>query len=105
MGRTKLRHAAALALTGWYLMSPPVIRVPRRGPVVNPVAHFKYWKIRGSYESSDDCEDAKRAMPMLVSENPEKMPKGFDDLSPAAVPEVIKSLVCIPADDPRLKPK
>src|ERR1700728_2500132 len=99
----KLCHAATLALTGWFLISPPVMRVPRRGDIVNPAANLRYWKIRGSYESSSDCDDAKGAMPMLAADDPAKMPVDFRDVAPAVMSEVTGSLVCIDADDPRLK--
>ena len=70
---------------------------------MNYAAHLGYWKIRGSYKSTDDCEDAKGAMLTLLAENPAKMPDDFADLSPAVRSEVIESLVCIATDDPRLK--
>jgi hypothetical protein len=98
----KLQHAGALVLMGWYLISPPVNLVPRRGYIVNHAAHLGYWKIRGSYESSADCDDAKGAMLMLAADNPAKMPEDFSDLSPEVMGEVTGSLVCVAADDPRL---
>jgi hypothetical protein len=98
----KLRHAGAFALMGWYLMSPPVMRIPRRGFVVNPAAGLGYWKIRGSYESSSDCDDAKGAILMLAADNPAKMPEDFSDLSPAVMSEVTGSLLCVSTGDPRL---
>jgi hypothetical protein len=100
----KLRHTAAFALAGWYLMSPPVMRIPRRGSIVNHDAQLRYWKIRGSYESSDDCDDAKGAMLMLAAGDPAKMPGNFADLSPEVLSEVTGSLVCVAADSPRLDP-
>jgi hypothetical protein len=98
----KLRHATTLALVGWYLMSPPVMRIPRRGSIVNHTAHLRYWKIRGSYESFGECEGAKGAMLKSAAENPAKMPEDFIDISPTVLGEVTESLVCIASDDPRL---
>jgi len=72
---------------------------------VNPAAHLGYWKIRGSYGSSGDCEDAKGAMLKLAADNPAKMPDDFSDLSPEVMSEVTESLICISTDDPRLKGK
>jgi hypothetical protein len=97
------RHAAALTLAGWLMLSPPVMRIPRLGSRVNHVAHLKYWKVRGSYESAGDCDDAKGAMVMAAEANPAKMPESFIDLSPTVVVEVTDSLICVPSDDPRLK--
>ena len=96
------RHAAALALVGWYLMSPPVMRIPRMGLRVNPTASMGYWKIRGTYQSLFDCEDAKRAMLTLAEGDPANMPDAFADLSPLIMRAVTQSSVCISSDDPRL---
>jgi hypothetical protein len=100
----KLPHTAALVLAGWYLMSPPVMRIPRRGSIVNHSAHLRYWRIRGSYTSSGDCDDAKGAMLMLASGNPAKLPEDYSDLSADVMSEVTESMVCVAADDPRLDP-
>ena len=43
----KPRHAAALALVGWYLMMPLKD---------HPEAPIKYWSQIGSYDSAKECE-------------------------------------------------
>jgi hypothetical protein len=95
----KLCHAAALALAVWYLMSPPVMRIPRLGSRVNHVAHLKYWKVRGTYPSAIACGEARGAMAMSVGANPEKLPDEFIDLSPEVMSEVTESLICVSSDD------
>ena len=98
----KVNYAATFALTAWYLLSPPVMRVPRRGNIVNPTASLSYWKVRGSYESAADCENAKGATITLAADNPTKIPADFKDLEPDVMSEVTERSVCVAADDPRL---
>src|SRR5208337_3162831 len=57
------RHAAALALVGWYLMLPPFIRVgpdpsdPSRDRVVpDSDAPLSKWFWSGSFDSVDACQ-------------------------------------------------
>jgi hypothetical protein len=45
-----LRHTAALALVGWYLMAPPS---PASSVPLN------HWLMIGSFDSADQCESAK----------------------------------------------
>ena len=47
-----LRHAAALALVGWYLMVPPLS---------NPSAPLSKWNLYRSYDTARECEVAKAA--------------------------------------------
>jgi hypothetical protein len=98
----KHRHAVTLALAGWYLMSPPVMRIPRTGSRVNHAAQLRYWKIRGTYPSHSDCEDAIRAALELAKAKPANMPETYVDLSPSLLTEVANSLVCVSDDDSRL---
>jgi len=70
-----LRHAAALALVGWYLITPPSQFEPPRlsngtfdrsapfsrwlpNGVPNLNAPFKYWRNDGSYDSAKECNSA-----------------------------------------------
>jgi hypothetical protein len=87
----KPRHAAALALVGWYLMWPP-IKVGR----AIPTAPFSTWTTVYTFDSAKDCEDVK-----LRLENP-KVPlpskyAALDDLPGFAY------ATCLASDDPRLK--
>jgi len=50
----KSRHAAALALVGWYLMIPPMglhVEVEYNAPL-------SQWDMMGSFDSADECEKA-----------------------------------------------
>ena len=46
------RRAAALCSVGWYLM---VLLFQRGG--VNRHAPLKFWRLFGSYDTANDCED------------------------------------------------
>jgi hypothetical protein len=48
----KLRHAAALALVGWYLMVPP-----ENGTAVNVDAPLSKWFVRTAHDTTSDCQD------------------------------------------------
>ena len=98
----RLRHAAALALAGWYLMLPPVSGIG----VVRGDAPLSQWSIDGSYDSARDCANAKtqrRAhieMPLPGEKPGEITEQGM------AVPRLVwDSALCIATDDPRLKGK
>ena len=99
----KLRHAAALALVGWYLMIPPDVPHTRK---VNLDATLGKWSIFGSYDSADEC--TSDAMHL----HQEARAKGFsakqlmnptnDEQHEAVRYETAE---CIATDDPRLKEK
>jgi hypothetical protein len=98
----KGRHAAALTLASWYLMSPPVIRAARAPSRVNPAAHLKYWKITGTYTSLTACDVAGRALLKSARDNSASIPDDLVDLSPFELNEALQNLQCISNDDPRL---
>ena len=109
-----LRHAAALALVGWYLMLPP----PTPDGVTNPALRFvesdaplSKWSIQRSYDTAESCEKAKEkakkaARQAIISEG------GCFD-SDRSVRGRIKTTdeittvdaLCIASDDQRLKEK
>jgi hypothetical protein len=53
----KPRHAAALALVGWYLMAPPL-----EGPNVDPFAPLSKWVVIKAYATPTACSDAQNQM-------------------------------------------
>ena len=83
-----LRHAAALALVGWYLMVPPF----QRGGV-NLDAPLRSWRLFGSYDTANDCEDDHLEM---VEKSKHAAPS--DHL-------IMELAQCIASDDLRLKEK
>ncbi len=86
----KPRHAAALALVGWYLMMPPWYNDEKEPRLNAPIAA---WEILGSYDSADQC------MRELV----ELANKAFARSTPKERSEF--GVNCIATDDPRLKGK
>jgi hypothetical protein len=95
-----LRHAAALALVGWYLMYPPTTPRPdHRNLTDAPLAE---WKSGKSFDTAKECEAARL-----------RVKKSAKELEDATVgdavfhnlAENIASAQCIDSDDPRLKEK
>jgi hypothetical protein len=74
----KLHHTAALALTGWFLMRPPLPHLNAHAiRRVNPAAPMARWTIVRTFPTQKEC-DAHRGDPWER---------------------------CIASDDPRLKAK
>jgi hypothetical protein len=53
----KSRHAAALALVGWYLIIPPI---GRNGMIAHEA--MEHWLIAGQFWTKGGCEQAAREM-------------------------------------------
>jgi hypothetical protein len=84
----KLRHAAALALVGWYLMVPP----SQRGGV-SLDAPLRSWRSFGNYDTARDCEDDHLE---LAEKSKQATPSGH---------LIVELAQCIASDDLRLKEK
>ena len=111
-----LRHAAALALVGWYLMMPPwttswFSTTKRR----NDSAPISQWETLRSFDSAELCEQFRGAdddtwQDMVLrwgKEEPLLKASGVKDWT-KTVNEVKESMDhsrCIASDDPRLKEK
>ena len=81
------RHAAALALLGWYLTTPPI----HKAKVVLSVPLSK-WDIRSSYDSAEKCmADQTQMRKYLDSKCPTKAARGAESWA-----------LCIASDDSRL---
>jgi hypothetical protein len=104
-----IRHAAALALVGWYLLIPPVFSPmgdhPRAFNDLN--ASLKKWDIWAPFESETSC---KREKERIQSEAPLRLkfareyPDQDRNGNIVAVAEAWQRAECIATDDPRLKP-
>ncbi|MGO9266812.1 MAG: hypothetical protein ACLQBA_18355 [Candidatus Binataceae bacterium] len=92
------RHAAALALVGWYLMIPPI---------GNDLQDFKKnlktplstWIQDSAYDSAKDCEAAKDS---LLEKRMSKNESRFDPDSAARFALATAVGKCVSSDDPRL---
>jgi hypothetical protein len=85
----KPRHAAALALVGWYLMMPP--------PKLNGEADLQWslseWASLQSFDTATECERAKKELQLKHSR-----PSSAHKVS------VYEMATCVATDDRRLKP-
>ncbi len=53
----KPRHAAALALVGWYLMMPPLPQDPLL--LADPTPPLSVWFLEQSFDTAKECEGAR----------------------------------------------
>jgi hypothetical protein len=86
------RQVAAVALLGWYLMTPP-LRSP--GGDLEPDAPIARWRSAHAYDSAAECEKAKES---FVKSAKHEAPVDSDKLFSGA----ILHSQCIASDDPRL---
>jgi hypothetical protein len=102
----KPRHAAALALVGWYLMVPPLRHgKPTGADAVGPEAPLSVWQNMGSFDTAADCY--KDLHSIRIRHEAGKDLQG--DNLPADLKAEFLALdsdaLCIATDDPRLKGK
>ncbi|HEY9156722.1 hypothetical protein [Candidatus Binatus sp.] len=107
------RHAAALALVGWYLMVPPPPQ-DARDPNPNEKAPMSQWSLHDSFDTAAECRHAKtleekRLHGMFVKQsdpphNPFRLHSGLAELSRVLYRQMLAA-ECIATDDPRLKEK
>jgi hypothetical protein len=93
-----LRHAAALALVGWYLMVPPRASDHRTFIFDAPLREWS--TIMGSYDSAKECANDRTAQLNFWTND---AAKGLPYR--AATLDSLEHPVCIASDDPRLKGK
>jgi|ERR1019366_5525132 hypothetical protein len=103
-----LRHAAALALVGWYLMTPPL----NSGGIPDYDAPITSWNNEKSFDSARDCEEGKvtvleskieaRKRLEQIQIHPDKQ---IADQYFRWTRSVFAASKCIATDDPRLKEK
>lgn len=96
-----LRHAAALALVGWYLMVPPAIPNSHE---VNKSAPVSQWTIRRTFPLDAGCENAKyhlRTQALAAQAN--KDATGRRGRMDPDLFCILCNAACVSTDDPRLK--
>ena len=89
----KLRHAAALALVGWYLMVP----IPGNDTIPDPAITFSKWINIRSFDSAERCEDGRLNVIKSGVGGPQLM--GYPE---GEVKKVLLLSQCVVSDDPRL---
>jgi hypothetical protein len=99
-------HAAALALVGWYLMTPPL----DAGGLPDDHAPISSWHNEQSFDSAQDCEQGK----VTVLENRIEGLKQLEKMQTRPAPQLFEQNLrwtrgvfaaskCVGTDDPRLK--
>ena len=90
------RHAAALALVGWYLMVPP----PHSSESVPPP--LSKWSVYQTFESADVCYYVRTGTATGMLQDP---PPNFVEQFDGSFMNIFKHAECVATDDPRLKSK
>jgi hypothetical protein len=109
LDRFTIHHAAALALVGCYLMTPPL----NDAGLPDTDAPITSWHNEMSFNSAHDCEEGKITLPVKkieglkrIEKDQAKIPKGnpqlFDQYS-SWTRRALAVAKCIGTDDPRLK--
>jgi hypothetical protein len=103
------RHAAALALVGWYLMMPPSYTEGGKVVVYSRASVRRWTRIGKTFDSVAECEQAKEGTEKNVQDAEEhglesaaRMDANPDDQALAAY-EAALQLKCVSKDDPRIK--
>jgi hypothetical protein len=100
-----LRHAAALALVGWYLLMPPVVDEGDTAKVDHSVPLSQWYRGDRVYETQSACEETNARFRAIGESHKNWIgPSG----SVAAANHryvLMTNQRCIATDDPRLKEK
>jgi hypothetical protein len=94
-----LRHATALALVGWYLIVPPIARLPNSCPVPDMGAPISKWTVREGFDEAKDC-NLHQTIDFINGSNVEKQAAACTMKRAAA--QAMEDAQCIFADDPGL---
>jgi hypothetical protein len=87
----KPRHAAALALVGWYLMIPPHLHWNRQRVTFSSDAPLREWKVAQPFDEAWKCDERLMQNELACG-------------STCPLESLWLSAQCIASDDPRLKP-
>jgi len=99
--RMKLYRAAALALVGWYLMSPPVNGDSPATAFLKRLAPLSEWDIVDSYDTAAECRKARKQYAEDIP-NTLSSAKATDNGMRITIDKA-QGAKCIATDDPRLK--
>jgi hypothetical protein len=101
---TRVRHAAALVLVGWYLLAPPVYKPKDSAespfkPFTDLAAPLSAWTNYGGFDSASDCT-SERAQRVARAERDAAIPSKTN--AAVAIIESWQHMECVSTDDPRL---
>ena len=91
-----VRHAAAVALVGWYLLVPPY-KADKHSLDVD--ASLPKWENFGSYDKAKECTDDRASQINFWYD------EGKNSQYAARTLELLRHSVCMATDDPRLRAK
>jgi len=100
----KFRHAAALALVCWYLMSPPI---DKDNPhVIDSNAPLSTW-VKIPTRDREFCESAVKTLRTGGANHSTQSPKGGNSrtLTSSEFRKKLLAAQCVATDDPRLMEK
>jgi hypothetical protein len=89
----KFRHAAALALVGWYLIMPP-LRSTGSSDCYDANVPISQWQRIEAFDTAEQCKAASTKYALSHKQH------GLD----CALASAWLDAQCIATDDPRLKP-
>ena len=98
-----VRHAAALALVGWYLMIPPTPQDPSL--LADPTPPLSVWFLKQSFDTAKECQRAQRAEDHQAELEMHDIAKANAiETNIERVQILMQSIFskCIATDDPRL---
>ena len=95
----KPRHAAALALVGWYLMVPPLVDEPYK---VNTEAPLPSWKVYQTFDTLDECDKSLLSVQDKYKRTA-SAPLGTIKKGSRAFALQMTFAQCVRDDDPNLK--
>ena len=97
----KPRHAAALALMGWYLLVPPLVNAPYK---VDTEAPLTSWKVFQTLNTREECDKSLLAAKAKYQPTA-TAPVGTIKKGTRAFALQMTFAQCHSSDDPRLKAK
>ena len=107
--RSRLCRAAALALTGWYLMGPPIVGNSKQDEQRGLTAPLAYWHRFDAYDSVDACKKEAARINILGAREksaPNDQLNKHHSFATAAQARAWAAMMsyadCIASDDPRL---
>jgi len=104
----KSRHAAALALVGWYLIAPPTKQSPTSGAVSLDVsAPLAKWQRIDSFDTAAECRaaQAKTGVVAIEPDDISILHDGDKEWWAKNAKTTVAASKCIATDDRRLKEK
>jgi hypothetical protein len=97
----KPRHAAALALVGWYLLLPPLANAPYK---VDTEAPLTSWKVSQTFDTREECDKSLLAEKAKYSHTA-TAPIGTIKKGSRAFALQMTFAQCVSSDNPLLKAK